>query len=78
MENRAKELIKLLDVYKRQYLNLRFVTVGLAILIGALYLTGMTVLGPYSPRKAVILFLLVVYKVIDGFADVYELSLIHI
>ena len=54
------------------YLNLRFVTVGLAVLIGALYLTGMTVLGPYSPRKAVILFLLVVYKVIDGFADVYE------
>ena len=50
------------------YLHHRYVTCLLALLFGAGYLafTG------YSWQKAQIIFLLIAYKVIDGFADVYE------
>lgn len=50
------------------YLHHRYVTCGAAILVGAAYLA----VSGYTPQKAGIIFLLVCYKVIDGFADVYE------
>lgn len=46
----------------------RCVTCGAALLLGAGYL----LLSGYTPQKAGIIFLLVCYKVIDGFADVFE------
>ena len=50
------------------YLHHRYVTCALALLLGAGYLACIG----YSWQKAQIMFLLIVYKVIDGFADVYE------
>ena len=50
------------------YLHHRYVTCTLALLLGAGYLACIG----YSWQKAQIIFLLIVYKVIDGFADVYE------
>ncbi len=51
------------------YFRHRLITCGLAAAAGAAYLF----LGSgYTAEKAVIVFLLVLYKVIDGFADVYE------
>ena len=50
------------------YLHHRYVTCALALLLGAGYL----VMIGYSWQKAQIIFLLIAYKVIDGFADVYE------
>lgn len=46
----------------------RYVTSAMALLLGAGYLACIG----YSWQKAQIIFLLIVYKVIDGFADVYE------
>ena len=54
------------------YLGHRILTSGMAVLISALYLTWMGVAGAYSPVKAAVVFLLAMYKIIDGFADVYE------
>ena len=50
------------------YLHHRYVTCTLALLLGVGYLACIG----YSWQKAQIIFLLIVYKVIDGFADVYE------
>lgn len=50
------------------YLHHRYVTCALALFLGAGYLACIG----YSWQKAQIIFLLIVYKVIDGFADVYE------
>ena len=50
------------------YLHHRYVTCAMALLLGAGYLACIG----YSWQKAQIIFLLIVYKVIDGFADVYE------
>ena len=50
------------------YLHHRYITCALALAAGAGYLF----FCGYEARKAWILFLLVCYKVIDGFADVYE------
>lgn len=50
------------------YLHHRYITCMLALIAGAGYL----VFCGYSREKAVVIFLLVCYKVIDGFADVYE------
>lgn len=50
------------------YLHHRFLTCGAALLAGAGYL----LISGYTLRKSVIIFLLICYKVIDGFADVYE------
>lgn len=50
------------------YLHHRYITCFLALAVGAGYL----LLSGYSHRKAGIIFLLVCYKVIEGFADVYE------
>ena len=50
------------------YLHHRYVTCAMALLLGAGYLACIGC----SWQKAQIIFLLIVYKVIDGFADVYE------
>lgn len=50
------------------YLHHRYVTCMAAVALGAFYL----VVSGYNAGKAAILFLLIGYKVIDGFADVYE------
>ena len=50
------------------YLHHRYVTCALALLLGAGYLACIG----YFWQKAQIIFLLIAYKVIDGFADVYE------
>ena len=44
----------------------------LALILGALLLTFRHGTGQYSASKCMILILLVIYKVIDGYADVYE------
>ena len=54
------------------YLRHRKLTCLLALAGGGSYLTLLAALGCYSPEKAVILVLLVFYKVADGYADVYE------
>lgn len=50
------------------YLRLRFVTSGAALFIGV----GFILMNAYTAEKAWVVFLMVCYKVIDGFADVYE------
>lgn len=50
------------------YLHLRYVTCLAAMILGVGYLG----FSGYTAGKAVIIFLLIGYKVIDGFADVYE------
>ena len=52
-------------------------TCMLALVAGALFLTARTIafrngIGDYTAGKCMILLLLVIYKVIDGYADVYE------
>ena len=54
------------------YLRHRKLTCLLALAGGGSYLALLAALGRYSPEKAVILVLLVFYKVADGYADVYE------
>lgn len=54
------------------YLSHRVLTSLAAVAAGLVFLGVQTVLGNYSADKSAILFLLVLYKVIDGFADVYE------
>lgn len=55
-----------------EYLKCRRVTCILALVMGAVFLVSMHFTGRYTAEKCVILFLLVIYKVIDGYADVYE------
>lgn len=50
------------------YLHHRILTCGAALLLGAGYLA----VSGYRMEKALVVFLLICYKVIDGFADVYE------
>lgn len=50
------------------YLGLRLLTCGAAVLTG----TGYVFLNGYSFEKAAVVFLMVVYKVIDALADAYE------
>lgn len=54
------------------YLSHRHLTCALALAGGAAYLGLLWGMGRYSASKAAVLFLLVAYKVIDGYADVYE------
>lgn len=53
-----------------EYLRLRFITCGAALLFGLLYVAAHG--GTYTREKAMTVFLMVCYKVIDGFADAYE------
>ena len=50
------------------YLGLRLITCGLAVLVGF----GYVAVSGYTFWKAAIVFLMVVYKVIDALADTYE------
>lgn len=50
------------------YLRLRILTSTAALVIGVEYV----LLGGYTPQKAWVVFLMVCYKVIDGFADTFE------
>ena len=56
------------------YFHHRLLTCAGAVVAAVLYLAFCTLILPdgYSTYKAVVIFLLVCYKVIDGFADVYE------
>ena len=54
------------------YLRHRKWTSGFAVLISAVYLAYTLAVGSYSAGKAAAVFLLAMYKIIDGFADVYE------
>lgn len=56
----------------KEYYNHRLITCAAAVLIGAAYLCFLYLRGAYTLDKAAVIFLLVLYKVIDGFADVYE------
>ena len=51
-----------------EYLRLRIMTSAGALAIGTLYVLW----NGYTPQKAWVVFLMVCYKVIDGFADTYE------
>ena len=54
------------------YLEHRNITCIMALVAGAVFLTFMHGVGRYPADKCMILILLVIYKVIDGYADVYE------
>lgn len=53
-----------------EYLSLRYITCAGAIIVGLLYLFYNR--NDYSYLKTMTVFLMVCYKVIDGFADTYE------
>lgn len=57
------------------YLRTRQLTAGLAVLGAAAFLGFMLLQGSYDLRRAGILMLLAAYKIIDGYADVYESEL---
>ncbi|SFG40121.1 lipopolysaccharide biosynthesis protein [Oribacterium sp. WCC10] len=57
------------------YLLTRRITSLLAIFASFLFVGAQMLTGSYTGHKAVILFLLSMYKVIDGYADVYESEL---
>ena len=50
------------------YFSHRLATCGAAVLLGGLYLA----VSGYTPEKCAVVFLMICYKVIDGFADVFE------
>lgn len=50
----------------------RMGTCAAAVAAGSIFLGIQLAAGNYSLHKAAVLFLLVLYKVVDGFADVYE------
>ena len=61
----------------KEYREHRNITCMFALVAGALFLTARTIafrkgIGDYTAGKCMILLLLVIYKVIDGYADVYE------
>ncbi len=51
-----------------EYLGLRLITCGAALAVGLVYVF----INDYTPVKAAVVFLMVVYKVIDALADTYE------
>lgn len=57
-----------------EYRQARFITCLGAVLMGIAYILWNTVIssGGYTSQKALVVFLMVLYKVLDGFADVYE------
>lgn len=56
----------------RDYLDQRRLTCLLALAAGGMFLIYKVAAGDYSVFKAMVLILLVLYKVADGYADVYE------
>ncbi len=57
------------------YLRTRRLTAGLAVLGALIFLSCMCLSGQYDARRALILFLLSFYKILDGYGDVYESEL---
>lgn len=57
-----------------EYRQARFITCLAAVLMGIVYIVWNTVIPSpgYTMEKALVVFLMVLYKVLDGFADVYE------
>lgn len=55
-----------------EYLKCRGMTCVMALAAGTLFLVYMYTAGHYTADKCMILILLVIYKIIDGYADVYE------
>lgn len=56
----------------RDYRSLRRLTVIIAAAAAAIYLACMSASGGYSLRKSMIIFMLALYKIADGIADLYE------
>lgn len=54
------------------YRKLRQITASAAALTGAAYLILMLISGQYDIRKCIIMFMLILYKICDGIADLYE------
>lgn len=57
------------------YLQLRWLTCGAAVTSAAIYVGVMLLDGSYTIHKSSILVLLSLYKIVDGFADVFESEL---
>ena len=57
------------------YLSARRLTTGLAMFLSLLFVGAMTIAGKYTLHKLLLLFLITLYKIIDGYADVYESEL---
>ena len=57
-----------------EYRQARFITCLAAVLMGIAYIVWNMVIpsGGYTREKALVVLLMVLYKVLDGFADVYE------
>lgn len=55
-----------------EYKRFRFLTSGLAVFAAAVWLGTLLISGEYTAYKALIIGLLAVYKIFDGYADVYE------
>lgn len=57
-----------------EYRRVRLYTCVAAVIFGIIYIFVNSFIVPdgYSRQKAVVVFLMVIYKVLDGFADVYE------
>ena len=55
-----------------EYRLFRKLTVGLAVAASAVFSFWMAAGGTYGGEKALTVFLLALYKIIDGYADVYE------
>ena len=55
-----------------EYRRLRIITSAAAALCAAVYMLFMSFTGSYTARKAVIVFIVALYKIADGAADVYE------
>jgi len=56
----------------REYRKARIVTTIISVAVAALYLGILSALGRYTLRKALIILLLSLIKIADGYADVYE------
>lgn len=56
----------------REYEKARILTVLTAVLFSAVYLGFLLYLGTYTIEKAAVLILLALYKIFDGFCDLYE------
>ncbi len=55
-----------------EYRRHRQITTGMAVIVAALFSAWMGGSGAYGIEKALAVFLLALYKIIDGYADVYE------
>ena len=59
----------------REYLGFRNLSSSLAVFFASLFLLYQFLVGNYSAEKSSILFFLCLYKILDGYIDVYESEL---